>query len=72
MSFNNSAGDWISFDQNGQLIGGFDIVNWVIFPNQSFVKVMVGRVDPQNIKITINDTAIVWPSWFNQVGLKYK
>ncbi|XP_066485473.1 vomeronasal type-2 receptor 26-like [Tiliqua scincoides] len=66
MSFNNSAGDQISFDQNGELVTGFDIINWVTFPNQSFVKVRVGRLDPQATSITIHEDAIVWHSWFNQ------
>ncbi|XP_066485469.1 vomeronasal type-2 receptor 26-like [Tiliqua scincoides] len=69
MSFNNSAGDQISFDQNGELVAGFDIMNWVTFPNQSFVKVKVGRVDLQALPdeaITINEDAIIWHSWFNQ------
>lgn len=70
VSFNNSAGDQISFDQNGELVAGFDIINWVTFPNQSFVKVKVGRLDLQAVPITINEDAIVWHSWFNQVGLK--
>ncbi|XP_060110809.1 vomeronasal type-2 receptor 26-like [Heteronotia binoei] len=69
-SFNNSAGDQISFDQNGVLAAGFDVENWVIFPNQSFVKVKIGRLDPHaplNEVLTINKEAIVWHSWFNQV-----
>ncbi|XP_066485470.1 vomeronasal type-2 receptor 26-like [Tiliqua scincoides] len=69
VSFNNSAGDQISFDQNGKLVAGFDIINWVTFPNQSFVKVKVGRVDPQALPdeaIIINEDAIIWHSWFNQ------
>ncbi|XP_066485458.1 vomeronasal type-2 receptor 26-like [Tiliqua scincoides] len=69
VSFNNSAGDQISFHQNGESVAGFDIINWVTFPNQSFVKVKVGRLDPQappHEVITINEDAIVWHRWFNQ------
>ncbi|XP_054849994.1 vomeronasal type-2 receptor 26-like [Eublepharis macularius] len=71
VSFNNSAGDNISFDKNRQLITGFDVINWVTFPNQSFVRVKVGSVDlklqdPSNLSLTINEDAIIWHSWFNQ------
>ncbi|XP_054850027.1 vomeronasal type-2 receptor 26-like [Eublepharis macularius] len=69
VSFNNSAGDKISFDQNGELIEGFDIVNWFIFPNQSFLRVKVGRLDPrasQDNMLTIHDESITWHRSFNQ------
>ncbi|XP_033024325.1 vomeronasal type-2 receptor 26-like [Lacerta agilis] len=71
VSFNNTAGDVVSFDQNRVLIGGFDIVNWVTFPNQSFARVKVGKMDPETPipeqEFTVNEDAIVWHSWFNQV-----
>lgn len=74
VSFNNSAGDQISFDQNGELIAGFDVINQVTFPNQTVVKVKVGRLDPQappSEAISINEDAIVWHSWFNQVEQRF-
>ncbi|XP_044299747.1 vomeronasal type-2 receptor 26-like [Varanus komodoensis] len=70
VSFNNSAGDEISFDQNGILVAGFDVINWVTFLNQSFIKVKIGKMDhhvPPEQAFSINDNAIVWHSWFNQV-----
>nr|XP_028560359.1 vomeronasal type-2 receptor 26-like [Podarcis muralis] len=70
VSFNNSAGDKISFDQNGELVTGFDIINWIISSNQSFQRVKVGRMDPQGSPdqvFTINKDAITWHNWFNQV-----
>ncbi|XP_033024311.1 vomeronasal type-2 receptor 26-like [Lacerta agilis] len=70
VSFNNSAGDKISFDQNGELVTGFDIINWIISSNQSFHRVKVGRMDPQaspDQVFTINKDAITWHNWFNQV-----
>ncbi|XP_054850264.1 vomeronasal type-2 receptor 26-like [Eublepharis macularius] len=70
ISFNNSAGDKVSFNENGELEGGFDIINWVTFPNKSFLRVKVGKMDPQaprGSKFSINQTLIKWHSRFNQV-----
>nr|XP_056720644.1 vomeronasal type-2 receptor 26-like [Euleptes europaea] len=70
ISFNNSAGDLVSFDENGELAAGLDIVNWVTFPNQSFLRVKVGRMDPQALpgnELSVNVEAITWHNTFNQV-----
>ncbi|XP_066486703.1 vomeronasal type-2 receptor 26-like [Tiliqua scincoides] len=70
ISFNNSAGDQVSFDEKGEWATGFDIINWITFPNKSFKKVKVGRMDPQlppGRDFVINQTIITWHSNFNQV-----
>ncbi|XP_066486387.1 vomeronasal type-2 receptor 26-like [Tiliqua scincoides] len=70
VSFNNSAGDMVSFDENGELVAGLDIINWVVSSNQSFQRVKVGSVDPQappDQAFTISVNAIKWHRWFNQV-----
>ncbi|XP_015277263.1 PREDICTED: vomeronasal type-2 receptor 26-like [Gekko japonicus] len=69
ISFNNSAGERISFDHNGELVTELDIVSWVTFPNQSFLRVKVGKTDSRALSdktIIIHDKAIVWPTVFNQ------
>ncbi|XP_042329736.1 vomeronasal type-2 receptor 26-like [Sceloporus undulatus] len=63
--FNNSAGEEISFDENGNLAGGYDIINLVTFPNESFQRVTVGKMDPQ--AFTINRSAVIWHPKFQQM-----
>ncbi|KAF7234663.1 hypothetical protein EYD10_18340, partial [Varanus komodoensis] len=70
LSFNNSAGDEVSFNEDGELVGGFDIMNLVTFPNNSFVRVEVGRLDSQGSpdKIFIlHEDRLQWHRDFVQV-----
>ncbi|XP_044282795.1 vomeronasal type-2 receptor 26-like, partial [Varanus komodoensis] len=68
--FNNSAGEEIVFDGKGELAGGYDLINLVTFPNGSFQRVQVGRVDPMDPAedgFTVNESAIVWNHRFPQM-----
>ncbi|XP_034992866.2 vomeronasal type-2 receptor 26-like [Zootoca vivipara] len=70
ISFNNSAGDEITLNENGELAAGLDITNLVTFPNRSYIRVKVGRLDPQappGKELTINEDGIKWPRDFTQV-----
>ncbi|XP_053216285.1 vomeronasal type-2 receptor 26-like [Podarcis raffonei] len=69
ISFNNSAGDEIALNEYGELATGFDITNLVTFQNGSYVRVKVGRLDPQappGKELTINADRIKWHSGFTQ------
>ncbi|KAH0626608.1 hypothetical protein JD844_001688 [Phrynosoma platyrhinos] len=66
ISFNNTAGDLVSFDENGELTAGFDIINWVTFPNQSFFSVKVGSI-LQSEELILKEEAITWHMMFNQL-----
>uniref|UniRef100_A0A670J602 G-protein coupled receptors family 3 profile domain-containing protein n=1 Tax=Podarcis muralis TaxID=64176 RepID=A0A670J602_PODMU len=69
--FNNSAGDTVFFNEKHELEGGFDIINWVTFPNKSFLRVKVGKMDPQaplGSDFSIDEKIITWHQSFNQVG----
>ncbi|XP_025031938.1 vomeronasal type-2 receptor 26-like, partial [Python bivittatus] len=69
VSFNNSAGETVSFGERGEKATGFDIINWVTFPNQSFDRIKVGNiapVAPPNKLLTLSAEEILWPTMFNQ------
>nr|XP_020633383.1 vomeronasal type-2 receptor 26-like [Pogona vitticeps] len=70
VSFNNAAGERVSFNEKKEMISGFDIMNMVIFPNMSIHNAKVGRVNPDGLEgnnFTINDSMITWDHSFNQV-----
>ncbi|XP_033024173.1 vomeronasal type-2 receptor 26-like [Lacerta agilis] len=74
ISFNNTAGDVVFINQNGEAASSLDIVNWIIFPNQSLHRVSVGRIDPQappDQSFILDEDAITWHSWFNQVKYQF-
>ncbi|XP_032092488.1 vomeronasal type-2 receptor 26-like [Thamnophis elegans] len=70
ISFNNSAGERIFLNEKGEATGGFDITNLITFPNRSFQRVRVGKMDPHVPKgkeLFIDEEVIVWHPAFNQV-----
>ncbi|XP_053216241.1 vomeronasal type-2 receptor 26-like [Podarcis raffonei] len=72
VSFNNSAGETVSFNQKGELVAGFDVINWITFINESFLRVKVGRIDPKAPPakvLFLQDDDIVWPSQTRPLSL---
>ncbi|XP_077774426.1 vomeronasal type-2 receptor 26-like, partial [Podarcis muralis] len=70
VSFNNSAGETVSFGENKEVEAGFDIANIVTFPNNSFMRVKVGRLGGEAVPgqlISIDDNRMVWHQSFHQV-----
>ncbi|XP_028560438.2 vomeronasal type-2 receptor 26-like [Podarcis muralis] len=68
--FNNTAGEEIFFNENGKLVTGYDIINTVIFPNQSIHRIRVGRINQQasgGKQFTVNESAVVWNQRFKQI-----
>ncbi|XP_070795389.1 vomeronasal type-2 receptor 26-like [Pituophis catenifer annectens] len=74
--FNNSAGEEVSLSENGLGSSQYDILNWVFLPNQSFVPVKVGQIDPgasPGQDFTIHSDAIIWATKkvpFARCGMK--
>ncbi|XP_053120253.1 vomeronasal type-2 receptor 26-like, partial [Hemicordylus capensis] len=72
--FNNSAGEEIFFDEEGSLPSGYDIINLVTFPNDTFQKVQTGRMDPlarEGKRFTMNGSATVWNHKFKEHVLAF-
>ncbi|XP_060138407.1 vomeronasal type-2 receptor 26-like [Zootoca vivipara] len=68
--FNNSAGDSVHFNENAELVVGFDVTNWRIYPNGSVIRAKVGKLNPQapfGKELTIHDDQIEWHKSFNQM-----
>ncbi|XP_066485420.1 vomeronasal type-2 receptor 26-like [Tiliqua scincoides] len=61
--FNSGAGHEVWF-ANEEVSSGLDIINWITFPNLSFLKVRVGTIS--TLEFTISDNSIVWNSRFKQ------
>ncbi|XP_061469659.1 vomeronasal type-2 receptor 26-like [Rhineura floridana] len=69
IQFSNTSMGGLYLDENGALPGSYDIENWVMFPNESYVRVKIGSIEREastKIQLTINPEAIVWPKWFKK------
>ncbi|XP_061469651.1 vomeronasal type-2 receptor 26-like [Rhineura floridana] len=69
LQFYNFSMDGMYLDENGQPAADLDIMNWVLFPNDSVLRVKFGSLCRQgspDLQLTIDQDAIVWPKWFNQ------
>lgn len=61
----------MTFNEHGELAGGFDVSNLVTFPNNSYVRVKVGGLDPQALpgqEFFIDEDKLEWHRDFTQVG----
>ncbi|XP_063148824.1 vomeronasal type-2 receptor 26-like [Candoia aspera] len=66
----NLTEDDVYLDENGDPTADFDIMEWAVFPNKSAAGVTIGKIEREassEVKISINQSAIIWPMSFNQV-----
>ncbi|XP_054832528.1 vomeronasal type-2 receptor 26-like [Eublepharis macularius] len=59
----------VHFNEDGELVADYDILNLVVFPNGSAVRVKVGGLEiqaPSGPELNIQENGIVWPRLFNQ------
>lgn len=73
----SALGEKVSFDQNGDPIAYYDLVNWQRMPDGSLHLVKIGFYDaslPDGHSLVINDSVIQWPVGkqvcFLQTGLR--
>ncbi|XP_033026274.1 vomeronasal type-2 receptor 26-like [Lacerta agilis] len=70
ISFNNSVGEAVFFNDEREVEGGFDIVNMVTTSNRSFQRVKAGSVHPKDLggkEFIINEDIIMWHRTFKQI-----
>ncbi|KAK9408952.1 type-2 vomeronasal receptor [Crotalus adamanteus] len=63
VQFNSSAGDEVSFSENGLGSSHIDLFNWIFLPNESFAPMKVGQINPEappGQDFTINSDTIIW------------
>ncbi|XP_063145525.1 vomeronasal type-2 receptor 26-like [Candoia aspera] len=74
--FNDSAGNEVSYSENGLGSARYDLLNWVFLLNQTFIPVTVGQIDPgapPGQDFTINPDAVIWATKkvpFARCGMK--
>ncbi|XP_062978048.1 vomeronasal type-2 receptor 26-like [Elgaria multicarinata webbii] len=67
--YNYSIMDGVYLDKNGEMVVNFDMVNWMLFPNKSVLRLKFGSLERRgsaDIKFTIDWNTTVWPTWLNQ------
>uniref|UniRef100_A0A8C5MGN3 G-protein coupled receptors family 3 profile domain-containing protein n=1 Tax=Leptobrachium leishanense TaxID=445787 RepID=A0A8C5MGN3_9ANUR len=68
INFTNSVGDDILFDENGDMNSNFDILNWAVYPNQTYNAIKVGQFHQRpSPNLVINAEKIRWSKHFLQV-----
>ncbi|XP_039211273.1 vomeronasal type-2 receptor 26-like [Crotalus tigris] len=66
--YNFSVND-VYLNEYGIPTADFNIMDWAIFPNKSAAGVIIGNVEKEvssDIKISVDESAIIWPTSFNQ------
>ena len=69
IQFTSTDGDQISFDEKKNHVEKYDIQNFIVHANHTFLVKVVEFVSksPQDQGLFINEVMIKWPSHYNQV-----
>uniref|UniRef100_A0A7D9NM04 Olfactory receptor family 2 subfamily G member 3 n=1 Tax=Xenopus tropicalis TaxID=8364 RepID=A0A7D9NM04_XENTR len=68
VSITDSDGNELHFDENGDMPSDFDILNWIVFPNQTLDGIKVGTYAQRSAsqELRINESLIRWSPSFNE------
>ncbi|XP_053576385.1 vomeronasal type-2 receptor 26-like [Bombina bombina] len=68
VNITSNTGENIYFDKNGDMASGFDILNWIVYPNETLNSIKVGSFyqHASAQELTINESLIRWSDHFNQ------
>eukprot|EP00079_Xenopus_tropicalis_P038156 XP_017951927.1 PREDICTED: vomeronasal type-2 receptor 26-like [Xenopus tropicalis] len=68
LNFKTYDGDDIFFNEKGEVLGHFDIINWNIFQNETVITRHVGTFNSSlSPGLAIDKEAILWPTYFNGI-----
>lgn len=73
INFTTRNGDKVYFDENGDSIAKYDLMNWQMREDGSVDIVRIGEFDdsyPEGKKLKFNDVKIVWSGYNNAVIVK--
>ncbi|OCT68975.1 hypothetical protein XELAEV_18040283mg [Xenopus laevis] len=68
ISITGSDGNEVHFDENGDMPSDFDILNWIVYPNQTLDGIRVGTYSQNSSfpELRINESLIQWSLTFNE------
>eukprot|EP00079_Xenopus_tropicalis_P011153 XP_002936748.2 PREDICTED: vomeronasal type-2 receptor 26-like [Xenopus tropicalis] len=68
VSITGGDGNELHFDENGDMPSDFDILNWIVYPNQTLDGIKVGTYAQRSAsqELRINESLIRWSPSFNE------
>ncbi|XP_031747639.1 vomeronasal type-2 receptor 26-like [Xenopus tropicalis] len=68
VSITGGDGNELHFDENGDMPSDFDILNWIVYPNQTLGSIKVGTYAQRSAsqELRINESLIRWSPSFNE------
>lgn len=74
INFTTSFGDQVSFDENGDALPIYDVMNWLWLPDGRIRVQIVGEVKKSDLrgeKLTLNEDKIFWNTLSKEVNSNF-